>query len=185
MADFWDQIGSDLSALMPVLETVAPTVATAIGGPFAGMAVQALSVALLGKPDGTPTEIAAAAPAATAEQVAALRKVETDFLAKMEELGIQREHLAIEDRDSARQREVKSGDSWTPRVLAFLIIGGAMGTVAAVLGGYSHVDSVLAGTIIGYVISEARQVTGYYFGSSAGSAAKTDQMVAMAQRGAA
>ena len=43
-----------------VVRTVAPTLATALGGPLAGAAVQALSVALLGRPDGTEQEVAEA-----------------------------------------------------------------------------------------------------------------------------
>jgi len=43
-----------------ILGTVAPGLATALGGPLAGMAVQAVSNAVLGKQDGSDDEIAAA-----------------------------------------------------------------------------------------------------------------------------
>ena len=43
-----------------IIGTVAPTLATALGGPLAGVATQAISAALLGKADGSEDEIAAA-----------------------------------------------------------------------------------------------------------------------------
>ena len=40
-----------------VLGVVAPTLGTAIGGPFGGMVAKALSEALLGKPDASSDEM--------------------------------------------------------------------------------------------------------------------------------
>ena len=53
-----------MEQLLNIVKTVAPTIATAMGGPLAGMAVRTLSETLLGKPDGTEAELAAAAAAA-------------------------------------------------------------------------------------------------------------------------
>ena len=46
----------------------------------------------------------------------------------------------------------------------------------SVLFGEITAESAIAGTVIGYLSAKAEQVTAYYFGSSAGSKAKTDLM---------
>ena len=43
-----------------------------------------------------------------------------------------------------------------------------------VLAGYAKAETVLAGTIIGYVSAKCEQVLAYYFGSTKGSARKTE-----------
>lgn len=58
--------------------------------------------------------------------------------------------------------------------LAIIIVSAFISVVIATLGGYAVVDSVLAGTLIGYLSAKAEQVVNFYFGSSAGSQAKTE-----------
>ena len=101
----------------------------------------------------------------------------------MENLGVELAKIASEDRDSARQREAAVKD-WTPRVLAFVIISGFLYTVYAVLSGVVEglrdpTMATIVGAVIGYISAKADQVVSYYFGSSAGSARKTDQMDAL------
>ena len=105
-----------------LVRTVAPTIATALGGPVAGAATQAVSSALLGKPDGTEDEIMLAAAAAGPEVLQKLKEADNTFRIRMKELDIDLEKVAAGDRDSARGREIKAGDSWTPRLLAAVVI---------------------------------------------------------------
>ena len=42
--------------------------------------------------------------------------------------------------------------------------------------GYSHIESAMAGTLVGYLSAKAEQVVAFYFGSSAGSQ-KKDEML--------
>lgn len=158
-----------------IVQAVAPSLATALGGPLAGMATQAISTALLGKPDGTQEEVAAVVAGATADQLLTLKKADQDFAIKIKELDIQLEKVNTEDRSSARKREVETKDK-TPKVLAFMIVIGFMATAIGVLSGYARVETVLAGTIIGYISAKAELVLTYYFGSSAGSERKTELM---------
>lgn len=162
-----------------VVGSVAPTLAAALGGPLAGVAVSAISKTLLGKSGGSEAEIAAAISNGGADTLLKLKELDKQFEVRMRELDIDLEKIAQIDRASAREREVKSGDRWTPRILAAVIIGGFLGTVYMVLAGYVDGlrDPVIAGvmgTLIGYVSAKADQVVSYYFGSSSGSAAKTD-----------
>jgi len=161
-----------------LVATVAPTLATALGGPLAGVAVAALSEALLGRKDGTEAEIASAIQSGGADALVKIREAGNAFAIRMRELDIDVERIHAADRASAREREAKTGDRWTPRILAATIVCGFLATVYAVLSGSVKgiVDPVAAGligTLIGYVSAKADQVVSYYFGSSSGSADKT------------
>lgn len=159
-----------------IVGTVAPWIATAITGPLGGMAVGALADAL-GLSDKTESAIKQALSGATPEQMLAIKQADQAFAARMQELGFQNiqalEKIAADDRDSARKREMSVQD-YTPRILAYLIVGGFLGMAYGVLFKQMSADSVLAGTIIGYLSAKAEQVAAYYFGSTAGSKQKTE-----------
>jgi len=163
--------------LKKAAQIVAPTVASFIGGPLAGQAVAQLSSWLLGKPDASPDEITQAIGMATPEQIAAVRKNDQDYQARMAELGIDASRLVFDDREGARKREETVKDKFPGRIGAFVIVA-FVATTALVLLGYAKVDSALAGTLIGYLSAKAEQVLSYYFGSSAGSDRKTELLAA-------
>lgn len=157
--------------------SLAPTIATALGGPLAGAGVAALSQALLGKKDGTEGEISAALQTATPEVLAAIRKADQDFELAMSQQGIDLAKINADDRNSARRREVDAHDTWTPRVLAALVIGGAfVGEGYAMTHAIPAGAEMIVGRILGTLDAALMCVLYYYFGSSAGSAAKTQIM---------
>jgi len=166
-----------MDAILNLVRTVAPTIASAVGGPLAGMATRAISEALLGKPDGSEQELAEAAAKATPEQLLALKHAENDFAIKMRELDIDLERIANEDRDSARNREVATKD-WTPRILAGLITVGYFGALFYMLrnGLPQHGGSEAMLVMLGTLGTAWGGVVAYYFGSSAGSKAKDEAM---------
>ena len=110
-----------LKTFGPLIGSVAPTIATALGGPVAGMAVKALSGALFGHEDGTEEDIQAALANPTGDQLAALKKIDADFKTQMKSLDIDLERIAAGDRDSARQMQIATHD-WTPRAIAIVVI---------------------------------------------------------------
>lgn len=160
-------------AVENLVRTVAPTVATALGGPLAGMATQAISAAVLGKPDGTQDELTAALAIATPETLLKLKQAEQDFAVKMKELGIEAEKIDASDRDSARKREMAVKDR-VPAHLAYFVFAGFFATLAALIfveippGAHDTLLSMCAslGTL-------AITITTYYYGSSSGSMQKT------------
>jgi len=166
-----------------LVSTVAPWLGTALGGPLGGMAVSAIGDAF-GLSEKTEATIKAALSGATPEQMLALKTADQTFALRMQELGFANEQklaeLAMQDRDSARKREASVQD-WTPRVLAYLIVVAFISVTVAVLGGWGKVDSVMAGTLIGYISAKCEQVVAYYFGSSSGSDRKT-AIIAEAQK---
>ncbi|WP_439684873.1 Transmembrane protein [Cupriavidus oxalaticus] len=159
-----------------LLGTVAPWIGTALGGPLGGMAATAIAE-VFGMSEKTEDAIKQALSGATPEQMLALKNADQQFALRMQELGFQNvqalEKIAADDRDSARKREAAVLD-YTPRILAYLIVGGFLGMAYGVLFKQMNADSVLAGTIIGYLSAKAEQVASYYFGSTAGSAKKSE-----------
>ncbi len=172
-----------MDKLLDLVRTVAPSIATAVGGPLAGMATRAISEALLGKPDGTEDELVEAAKNATPEELLALKQAEQSFIVRMRELDVDLERIANEDRSSARDREVKTGD-WTPKALAAAVTLGFFGVLSYMIsnglpqhGGEAMLVMLgTLGTAWGAIIS-------YYFGSSAGSKEKTDALNRVAKAG--
>ena len=171
-----------------IVRAVAPTIATALGGPLAGLGVKALSDALLGHSEGTEDDIARALSAASNADLVKLREIDAQFAAQMKALDVDLERIAAADRDSARRREAASGDAWTPRMIGTLALGGFLWSVYWVLSGNvtgmtDPTTVALVGTLVGYVSAKADQVVSYYFGSSAGSARKTEAMSEAMEKG--
>jgi hypothetical protein len=138
------------------------------------MAVTALG-GIFGLSDATQDKIAKVVTNGqmTPEQIAGIKELELRFQNDEKERGFRYAELEFKDRDSARQREMQTKD-YTNRVLAYTIVGSFIAMVGAALLGYAKVESALAGTLVGYLSAKAEQVLAYYFGSSAGSQAKTD-----------
>jgi hypothetical protein len=172
-----------MDKIISLVRTVAPTIASAVGGPLAGIAVRTISDALLGKPDGTEDELAQAALLATPEQLLALKKAEQDFIVQMRELDIDLERIGNQDRDSARNREIKLKDA-TPKVLAAIITVGYFGVLFWMLNhglpgnGGSEAMLVMLGTLG----TAWGGIVAYYFGSSAGSRDKNETINRMVGR---
>lgn len=158
---------------MDWLKSVLPTVATALGGPLAGVAVNFIADKL-GLEEKTVDAVKAAISGATPEQLVAMKQIDADLAKYFAGLDIQLEQIAAADRGSARDREAKTGDSWTPRLLAFLITLGFFGVLGWLLvsgkpanGG----DALLV--MLGALGTAWASVVAYYFGSTKGSADKT------------
>lgn len=161
---------------MDWLKTLAPTIATVLGGPLAGLAVQAVGSAL-GMSDATSEKINEVLTSGnmTGEQVAAVKKAEIDLKAKLAELQIKPEEIAAQDRASARDMQTKTG-SKIPGVLALLITFGFFGILIGMMTGdlksTGNTDALLI--MLGALGAAWGAVVNFYYGSSAGSNAKTE-----------
>jgi ABC-type Fe3+-siderophore transport system permease subunit len=157
-----------------VIKTIAPTVAAALGGPLAGVAVSALG-SIFGIEEPTQDKIAAAISNAqmTPAQVAQIKALELQYQNEERERQFKYVELQFKDVDSARAREAQVQDR-TNRNLAYTIVGAFIALVGATLMGVTRVDSVLAGTLVGYLSAKCEQVLAYYFGSTRGSERKSE-----------
>jgi hypothetical protein len=163
-----------------ILKTAAPWVAAAASGPagLIGMAASQISSSF-GK-DVKPTidSISAAIAGATPDQMIALKNADNDFALKMQQMGFQDietlETIAAGDRDSARKREIATGD-WTPRILAYaIIILAGCGEGSLLLGYEPHIAPELIGRILGTLDAAVMLVLSYYFGTTNSSQRKTE-----------
>ena len=162
----------------PLLGQIAPTIATALGGPLAGIAVKTLSSVLFGHENGTEEEISSAMANASPDQLAALKKIDADFKAHMKELDIDLERIAAGDRDSARQMQTATKD-WVPKVLAVVITLGFFGILIwMLLNGMPKTGTEALLMMLGALGTAWTGVVNFYYGSSAGSKQKTDALTA-------
>ena len=157
-----------LKTFGPLIGQVAPTIATALGGPVAGMAVRALSTALLGHENGTEEDVSAALASATPEQLASIKKIENDFKVQMKSLDIDLVKISADDRKSARDMQI-STNSYVPSILATIVIGGfgiitAMKVLGISMSSDSTVQDLLTTLRDGVIL-----VLSFYFGSSSNS----------------
>lgn len=157
---------------MEWLKQIAPTIATAMGGPLMGMAVSAVSKAIGVEPDKVQDLISSGK--LTSEQIAQIKIAEIDLQKQAQDLGLNFEELAVDDRKSAREMQVATR-SWVPPLLAasvtlgfFAILGGMM------FGRMSVADNTALTMMLGSLGTAWTGIIAYYFGSSAGSQAKTE-----------
>ena len=104
---------------------VAPAIATALGagGGPAGLAVTALSRALLGHDKGTEDDVAEAiAAGASPEQIEKIQAAEREFSLKVIDSFVAIEKIDADDRANARAMQT-SNHSRTPAALSFIIVG--------------------------------------------------------------
>lgn len=162
---------------MDFLKTVLPWIGAAATGNvpmLVTMAAGELSSALGVNVKPTTDAIAKAFAGATPEQLQAAKLADQDFALKMQALGFEQikdlEAIAAGDRASARDREIKTGDSMTPRLLAGLVLIGWLSVQAFLLTHVIDADMrELVARVLGTLDGALMLVLGYYFGSSSGS----------------
>ena len=106
----------DWKSLVGIL---APTIATAFGGPLAGLATKTLSTAIFGNEDGSEEDISIALAGANADTLAKVKKADQDFKLAMKNLDVKMEDLVVKDTASARERQIVLKD----RVPEYLTYG--------------------------------------------------------------
>lgn len=155
---------------LQVLRTVAPTLALGALGPFGPLAAAAIHAALGADPsDAKSAETALLG--ATPDQLLALKKADEDFEIQIEKLGIDKAKLAYDDTANARSREIAVKDS-TPRVLAYLVTAGFFGILGFLLWNGKPLGGDVIMVMLGALGTAWTGIISYFFGSSAGSAAK-------------
>ena len=159
---------------MSWLEQVAPTIATALGGPLAGLAVTAISKVI--GIDEKDVQATIDSGKMSADQIAQLKFAELEFQKQTQELGLNFEKLAVDDRKSARDMQI-STHSFVPAMLSVLVV-----TAWAVIQ-YFLLTHVIATEmreiiirILGTLDAALMLVLSFYFGSSNSSQAK-DKMI--------
>lgn len=161
---------------LETLKKIAPTVAAALGGPLAGVAVTALGE-LFGLPEATGDRIKAVIEdqQMTGEQVAGLRQLELKLKAEELERGFRYADLEFRDRDSARSMQ-KATQARTPAVLTWVIVVIVLCLEGALMFGQKPVgvSDIVLGRILGTLDTSLMMVLAFWFGTTYGSSRKTD-----------
>jgi hypothetical protein len=165
--------GSILGKITPWISAAATSNVPAL----IGLAAKAVSGAV-GKPvDASLSAITEAVTGATPEQIQAIKQAEDTFQVQMQTLGFQHieemEKMAEQDRENARAREIAVKDKY-PQILASVFVVGFFSLVIFVLvrPPDPKVETLLT-LLLGALVSGVTAIIGYYYGSSAGSDAKT------------
>jgi hypothetical protein len=83
--------------------------------------------------------------------------------------------IEVDDRKSARELQA-STKSWMPSILAIMVTVGFFGILYALMMGYAKPSNELM-IMLGSLGTAWSGIIAYYYGSSAGSQAKTDALV--------
>ena len=153
---------------MDWLKTIAPTIATALGGPFGGLAYEAVSKVLGISQDDAQKMLTDGK--LTADQIASVQQAEIALKAKAQELGLDFEQLAVQDRKSARDMQTNT-HSFIPPALAIMVTLGFFGIlVGLMMETFKTSDALLL--MLGSLGTAWTAIMSFYFGSSASSQAK-------------
>ena len=157
---------------MAWLKQIAPTIATALGGPLAGLAVDAISKAVGIDPKDVNKTIAEGK--LTADQIAQIKTAELAMAARAQEMGLDFEKIAVDDRKSARQMQ-STTQSWIPGIMAIAVTIGFFGILIGLMTEHFKTSDALM-LMLGSLGTAWTGIIAFYFGSSAGSQAK-DQLL--------
>jgi hypothetical protein len=157
---------------MDWLKQIAPTIATALGGPLAGLAVDAISKAVGIDPKDVTKTISEGK--LTADQIAQIKTAELAMAARAQELGLDFEKIAVDDRKSARQMQI-STQSWIPGAMAIVVTLGFFGILIGLMTEHFKTSDALM-LMLGSLGTAWTGIIAFYFGSSAGSQ-KKDQLL--------
>ena len=155
---------------MDWLKMIAPTIATAIGGPFGTMAYGLIAHELGVSADEAKTTIEAGK--LTADQIASVQLAEIAIKAKAQELNLDFAKLTNDDRKSARDMQ-STTKSLIPAMLAIAVTLGFFGILTGLMLGYFKTSDALM-LMLGSLGTAWTGIIAFYFGSSAGSQAKDD-----------
>lgn len=155
------------------LDQIAPTIATCLGGPLAGLAVTALSK-LFGV---APEEVKGMIDGGklSAEQITQLKLEELRFKEQTQALGLNFEQLAVEDRKSARDMQVGT-KSHIPAVLAILVTIGFFGILIWLMVHPADAANTPLMIMLGSLGTAWTGIIAFYFGSSASSRNKDEML---------
>jgi len=150
---------------MDWLKTIAPTIATALGGPLAGLAIEAVSKAIGIDPKDVQSTISEGK--LSADQIMLLKQAEVAMAARAQEMGLDFAKLGNEDRKSAREMQAETR-SYIPAILAVVVTIGFFGILIGMMTETFKTSDALM-LMLGSLGTAWTGIIGFYFGSSASS----------------
>jgi hypothetical protein len=159
---------------MSILEQIAPTIATALLGPAGNIAISLVSKAL--GIDEKDVQSTIESGKLSSDQLASIKQAEIELKAKAQELGLNFEKLATDDRKSARDMQV-STKSFVPALLSVLIVvGWSMVQYFLLTHIIAQEMRELVARVLGTLDGALMLVLGFYFGGIH-NASETNEML--------
>jgi len=155
-----------MSKITDIIGKVAPTVATLLGGPFAGIAAEAVGAAF-GMKDATTKSISdlVSSGQMTGDQIAKLKEAELNLQVKLKELDLDAEKLVAQDTASARDMQTAT-HSLIPAFFGSVILGGYFFILIGLMTGDLKLwDNAGLQQLLGQLGSMSMAVVGFYFGA--------------------
>jgi len=167
----WSDIGG-------IVGRAAPIVGTLLGGP-AGAAVGALVASALNVPNDP--DAVSVALAGNPDAMVRVQELQLTARVELEKLAVQAETVRLQaagaqyaaeaaDRDSARQLAAKQPNDIVRPALTFIMLGGSLFVVVAVLIGWANevikdpTAALTVGTVLGLWLGMTKEVMGFWFG---------------------
>jgi hypothetical protein len=165
------------------LAAVAPAIATALGTPLAGVAVQ-MATSALGLSEHTEDALQNAIAGGDTETLAKLKQIDKDFLVEMKKLDVDIYKADVESQHSARDMAKDKG-IWIQGGLTILFCGLFTFLLGAIFTGEEVVHATmrdianfLLGTLTGLLVQQFN----FWFGSSEGSKRKGTEMASVLKK---
>jgi hypothetical protein len=147
-----------------LLKSLAPTIASAAGGPMAGMAVK-MAAQKLGVPEATANEIEDLIEREP-EKAVLLKEADNDFKDRIREMEIDLESFKTEVEDRQHARETFKND-WTPKVfgiLALLLYGAYV--MAVTIMPHDQNDETIISLVLGQLSGILGTMAAFWFSGS-------------------
>jgi hypothetical protein len=147
-----------------LLKSLAPTIASAAGGPMAGMAVK-MAAQKLGVPDATANEIEDIIEREP-EKAVLLKEADNDFKDRIREMEIDLESFKTEVEERQHARETFKND-WTPKVfgiLALLLYGAYV--MAVTIMPHDQNDETIISLVLGQLSGILGTMAAFWFSGS-------------------
>lgn len=165
-----------------VLGSVAPTLATALGGPLAGMATKAITSSLFPEEEGiTPKQLEHKLEVVVGNDpsvLVRLKELDKEFQVEMETLGLDLEKVHAADRASARDMAKTTG-LLPQMIISAVYVVGFVVIMYSVFTGEVQLQGDqerIANLLIGILSAGLMQIMNFFFGSSSGSKEKTARL---------
>lgn len=176
-----------------IVRGTAPVLAGALGGPLAAAAVKVLGDSILGNPNATEDEVAAAVVAGlSGEQIAAMKEAEQRFQLEMRRLDLEQEAASMADTANARALTVdltkeKSPIALGSSAISILIVVGFFGAVYLLFimdRMWDERTANLLNVLFGALTVSFTQVVNFWLGSSSGSKRSGESVRKIAEQSA-
>ena len=152
------------------LSSIAPTLATALGGPFAGAATKFLAGKFLGDENASEVDLDQFISTANPETLLAVKNSDNEFKLSMEKMGVDVFKIEADDKKDAR---VNHKHSYMPAVLSIglsLVVAGIVYMLFYLSPPDGSRDVLFM--LLGVVIKEWGGAMQYWFGTTRSSANK-------------